>query len=755
MQSIYSFRDADAELFPRVQALGLEIPDDEPLPFDPVQLAANFRTEPGLVQQLNEMFDEVFALNDGSKIRFSPALPARNAVLDSTPRLALHFDFVPSVSHSKSTVPAAIRQREQDAQARQAAHEAQTAEIVALISSFMQRVDQARTQGDKFRIAVLGRARKALAPIAAALREASIPFRAVELEQLKGRPEVLDALALARALLNPQDRVAWLGILRAPWCGLALTDLHRLVSADEPETLARAVPDLLSQRLHLLSQEGRLSVLRLLRALEFEPGLHSALPTASLGTWLQQVWLNLGGAGCVDAAAHANLDLLWTCLDALPGGAQDLLGGALDAALDKLTALPDPQAGTDCGVQLMTIHKSKGLEFEVVIVPELHAGSGNNHPGLLSWLERGLARPGDSDDITEFLVAPLQSKGAERSSTKAWVDRVRRARESQETRRVLYVAATRARDELHFFARPAYKDDAGTFTLVEPKNSLLATAWPALESEVRSRFNQWNSTFAIPESSRDQTLESVAASEANNLLIMPAPAQPTLLRRLPADFQPASVSGLQNNSDGQLLVGLADAQLYQRHEGGQLSRALGNAVHALLEALARLRVTQDWPSARTALSRLQPAIVAQVRSAGVNQSQAESIAAKAFDYALKASHDPHGQWILSPHAGAVSEAAWAGVVAGSLRTVRVDRLFRAGLDPLSQGENAWWIIDYKTAHADNLDPAVARPELRALFAPQLQAYAAVLRNLHGAHAQLRAALYYPRMSWFDWWRVEQ
>ena len=101
---------------------------------------------------------------------------------------------------------------------------------------------QARPQpaADKYRIAILGRARKALEPIAEALREAPIPFRAVELEKLKDRPEVLDALALGRALLNPQDRVAWLGVLRAPWCGLALDDLHKLASADESEAAPSA-----------------------------------------------------------------------------------------------------------------------------------------------------------------------------------------------------------------------------------------------------------------------------------------------------------------------------------------------------------------------------------------------------------------------------------------------------------------------------------------------------------------------------------
>ena len=124
-------------------------------------------------------------------------------------------------------------------------------------------------------------------------------------------------------------------------------------------------------------------------------------PPASLGTWLEQVWLRLGGAQCVDATARANLDLLWRCLDGLPEGEPDLLGPALDAALDQLKALPDPEADNDCGVQLMTIHKAKGLEFEVVIVPDLQAGAGSGKPELLSWLERGLPPEHEADRRTK------------------------------------------------------------------------------------------------------------------------------------------------------------------------------------------------------------------------------------------------------------------------------------------------------------------------------------------------------------------
>jgi len=776
MQSIYFFRDADAELFSRVRTVGLEIPRDEPLLLDFVPLAANFRAAPPLIERLNEVFARVFAAPDGSGVAFSSAQPARDDQAGLGPRFSLHLEFVPRTGQGRAADSDAIREKE-------SAHSEQIQQIVALIQSHMSRIAEASKRGEKYRVAVLARARKSLAPIAQALREAEIPFRALDLEGLAARPEVFDALALARALLNPHDRVAWLGVLRAPWCGLSLEDLHRLTSADDPELLSRPVPELLAERLSLLSEQGRPGAARVLNAIGSAPALRAAQPTRSLGTWLQQVWLFLGGADCVDATAHANLDMLWSCLDSLPAGEQDLLGPALNAALEKLTALPDPAAGSDCGVQLMTIHKSKGLEFEVVVVPDLQAGAGRGGRTMLSWLERGLEQPDNSGEITEFLIAPFQRKGADRGTAKQWVDRVYRQREAQEDRRILYVAATRAREELHLFARPAYKVEAdGSLSLPDPAASLLATAWPALEEEVRVRFDAWKTARAASSGGQEEVLESIAASGEDNLLRMPSPPKPTIVRRLPPDYQPEQISGLQpaeaesparaqmlrapsflrpfaervgdRQSEAAILSpGAASSILYARHQGGLLSRVLGTAVHALFEELSRLRATGDWPAARTAIQHCEPRIAAQARASGLDPAQASQIAAQAVQLALKASLDPIAQWILSPHADAASELRWAGVVAGSLRAVQVDRVFRAGLNPRSEGREAWWIVDYKTAHADHLDPAAALPELRELFAPQLEAYATVLRNLHGQDTVLRAALYYPRMLMLDWWEL--
>jgi ATP-dependent exoDNAse (exonuclease V) beta subunit len=754
MQSIYGFREADTELFPRAEQFGLEIPGDLPLLFDPVLLTANFRTARPLVDRINGTFTQIFTGGDG--ITFVEAEPARDSdaqtgpqpVGESSPRLQLYLEFVPA---SRSSLRG-LSPDQKDAlkMQRDAALEKQTEKIVALIHSNLPQIEKARAANQNFRIAVLGRARKALVPVAQALREAKIPFRAIELEPLQDRPEIIDALALARALLNREDRLAWLGVLRAPWCGLSLADLHTLTSADDERLKSRPVPELLAERISLLPGDGREAVGRVLRAIEFAERLRSMRPSETLGTWLERIWLSLGGAQCVDAAARANLDLLWQRLDTLPQGEPDLLGPALDAALGDLKALPDPAAEIDYGVQLMTIHEAKGLEFEVVIVPDLQAGAGNNKQELLSWLERGLPPDADeSEEITEFLVAPLPPKGTDRGAAKAWVDRVRHEREQQETRRILYVAATRAREELHIFARPSYKTTEGATTeLVMPRESLLLTAWPAWEAEVRRQFDEWLAGRTA--AAEPATIESLAASDEGALRVVPRVVKPTHVRRLPPSYQPACTE-FPSTAD-EPLVGAG--RLYERHEGGLHSRELGKAVHELFQHLAQLLATETSESARTALVRLQPRIAANLRAAGIDASQADRIAAQALEIVLRAGRDPQAQWILAAHADAASEARWTGVVSGGLRTVQVDRVFRAGPTPQSTADHStWWIIDYKTAHEDGLDPKAALPELRSMFAPQIEAYAKVLRNLHGTDAPLRGGLYYPRMALFDWWEL--
>ena len=114
------------------------------------------------------------------------------------------------------------------------------------------------------------RARTHLTQIVPALREAELRFTAVELELLLARPLIGDLLALTRALEHRADRVAWLAVLRAPWCGLTLADLSALVEGSLGTTIWQLVCD--PSRRSQLSTDGQQRLARvvpvLARALE-------------------------------------------------------------------------------------------------------------------------------------------------------------------------------------------------------------------------------------------------------------------------------------------------------------------------------------------------------------------------------------------------------------------------------------------------------------------------------------------------------
>ena len=743
MQSIYFFRDAEAELFHRVRERGFELGDGDAFPLDVAKLSSNFRTDHELVTRLNEAFTAVFAADDGSGIEFAAAEPARSASTEDGVRLGIHVNFMPDARTGGGST------REEVARERDGALATNIAEMLALIRVHVGRLEAKREQGEKYRIAVLGRARTALAPIAEALRETGIPFRAVELETLKDRPEILDVVALTRAVLNEQDRVSWLGVLRAPWCGFSAAELHAIAGADGASYPLTPIRQLLRERMGRLASESQRAAERVLEAFAAVPEMRAMLPNAPTGTLMQQMWRALGGERCVDDAARANVDLFWKLLDRLPGGEQDLQGPGLDAALEELCALPDPATSSDYGVQLMTIHKSKGLEFEVVIVPELQAHGAGNKTDLLSWMERGLLEPGDDGDISEFLIAPVQFKGRDPGKAKAWVGQVRGEREAQEMRRIFYVAATRARDELHLFARPEYRRGRdGARVLTDPSKCLLANAWPAFGDEIRKRFEVWRTAKEEKATDSEMVVESMAAA-SDNVIAFP---RPTMLRRLPTSFESRTEPLIAKSTDSFAVSGEPEA--YRRHEGGQMSRAMGNAIHRLLEELARLRSTHDWAGARARLAEWRPRIVTMARSTGIAPAQAERIAAEAMECAVRVSGDLQGQWVLSPHADAASESGWAGLVGKALHQVRVDRIFRAGAAPMESGDDALWIIDYKTAYVEGAREAADVRALRDAFLPQMELYAEVLRNLHGGARPVRAGLYYPRMLILDWWEIQ-
>src|SRR5690606_28138656 len=92
-------------------------------------------------------------------------------------------------------------------------------------------------------IAVLVQSRAHLAGVHDRLRELGLPVNAVEIEPLREQQAAQDLVGLTRALLHPGDRIAWLGVLHAPWCGLGWRDLALLTADLDQRAIWDAIRD--------------------------------------------------------------------------------------------------------------------------------------------------------------------------------------------------------------------------------------------------------------------------------------------------------------------------------------------------------------------------------------------------------------------------------------------------------------------------------------------------------------------------------
>ena len=310
---------------------------------------------------------------------------------------------------------------------------------------------EAKKPDGRYQIAVLVRARSHLLQIIPGLRDAEIPFRAIEIEQLGERQEVRDLTALTRALLHPMDRIAWLSVLRAPWCGLTLKDLHVLCGNDLKEFTTQPMVRLLRERISLLSKDGQTRATRVYAVLEI--ALQGKHRQTSLARWVERTWTALGGPKCVDESGYENVRAFFSMLGELSPNA-----AGLEERLKDLCAAPDPQASERCGVQLMTIHKAKGSGFDVVIVPGLERMAGIEKQEMLRWLEQTELVGESEQEEHDFVVAPIGGN-SQQGAIYQWIGKQKAKRENEEAKRLFYVAATRARRELHLLGTAGVKRD--------------------------------------------------------------------------------------------------------------------------------------------------------------------------------------------------------------------------------------------------------------------------------------------------------
>ena len=152
--------------------------------------------------------------------------------------------------------------------------------------------------------------------------------------------------------------------------------------------------------------------------------------------------------------------------------------------------------------------------------------------------------------------------------------------------------------------------------------------------------------------------------------------------------------------------------MIERPRGSLAARAFGTVVHALLEDLTRLPGIEAAGVSQSVLDELRswrPRALAMLRSTGLPRAEAEPQAAEVVRALQGVLQDAKGRWILGARAGAQTETSWSGW-AGSegaeiVRTLRGDRIFRAGATPCSGEVTHLWIVDYKTARhgASGLD----------------------------------------------------
>jgi ATP-dependent exoDNAse (exonuclease V) beta subunit len=759
MQSIYMFRQAEVELFTQVRDHGIAPldlahpgPETNRIRCHPVQLSVNFRSHAGLTGPLNSIFRAICSDDPppgAAAVRFAEATSSSPAPPYAS--LHIHPQLIGSADRRPTLADFANAQQQE------------ALDVLHILERQLPLIEQARATNAEYRVAVLVRARSHLAQLIPLLRDKKIPFRAVEIEHLSERQELLDLLALTHALLHPMDRIAWLSVLRAPWCGLTLSDLHRLTGSDDPAFKDLSVLELIDRHRHLLSADGQHRLARtaaiLRRALDLR-WRQSESP--SFSSWIERTWRTLGGPATVDAAAYENTQVFFSLLDAVTPSGLAPSTTTFDAEFNRLFAQPDPAVSERCGIQLMTIHKAKGLGFEVVIVPGLDRQSSIDANPLVCSLERinlwvsnsasnsgsnsasasasesAFNAPGE----TEFLVAPIGLQGEDTEPLYRWVRRQRQLRFDEERKRLFYVACTRARRELHLLGT-AVASASG----IRPdrKDSLLQTAWPALSAEFESL--QRAPQISAPAASRVLTFPGVLKEVA-------AVAEPRLtLRRLPLDAEPLTPA--QNVTvTASISLTQPGAPEFPRREGSRQARLIGSAVHTLLE-----RLGPELETHATAPAQLRARAASLLRAAALTGDSLKSATDTVTNLLLACAADPVCRWILSPHEEAQSEASWSGFTSGlaagdrRLRTLRADRVFRAGPTPgpvpLHEGSDYLWVIDYKTGAAPS--GALFLQAERALYAPQLLAYASALRALHGPETQLRLGLYYPVIAAFDYW----
>jgi ATP-dependent helicase/nuclease subunit A len=667
MQSIYRFREADVGLFLAAQknrGIG-------GVALEPLTLTQNFRSQQGLVDWVNATFSGVFSTEEN---------PARGTVA-----------FKPSAATRRPRADAAVTVDICADPVREAA---------AVVS----RIHDALAKGSES-IAVLVRKRSDLAQILPALRADKVQFSAVELDQLSERQTVLDLCSLTHALIQPEDRLAWLATLRAPWCGLTLLDLFAVAQTCGKRALSEALSgELRTSVLSRLSEDGKE---RFTRLADVVTEVWEERGRNRLATTVRGAWLALGGPACViDPIDLDAADRFFSLLSEHEVGADIPDWAIFMEALGALRAEGDADPATR--VRIMTLHRAKGLEFDVVIMPGLARHPRPEDRQLLLWRRRSNA----------LLLAPMRSRYVALGDDDAVYSYLRglaAAEEEAELGRLLYVGCTRAKERLHLTSALDRIDEQGTpGRWKDPsRRTALAALWPAISA-------------AAP----GPDAESGGSAGPEEIGVP--------LRRLPQRWTlPPAPVPLPGSEAPDSMSERDTVEFDWAHE---TRRRIGTVAHRLLWQLAEQGIGQ-WTAQRIATERVR--VTRELAALGLTGDEVSGAVEQVLAAIDTTLADPRGRWLFDPgHAEAHSEYAVTGLRDDKFAHLVLDRTF-------VDADGVRWIVDFKLSRHEGGDTEAFLDREQERYRPQLEGYARVMRDIDPR--PIRVGLYFPLLpGWRDW-----
>lgn len=475
MQSIYRFRAAEVGLFLRAKVAGIGS-----VKLTPLQLCCNFRSTETIVHWVNQQFRCIFPQTEdieSGAVPFHPSIHTR-----------------PLSGHSHIC-------------AQEFANKNDEAEAI---------IDIIRTESEinpNDSIAILVRSRSQLSSILLRLREEQIPFQGVEIDLLTELPHLRDVWSLTQALLMPAHRLAWLAFLRSPWCGMMLTDLHQLANFNKKKSIYYALSQL--KNIPGISDDGRIRAQFIFNVLD------QALAKRhqqSLVDWIIDTLNALHLEHILDLRAQDDLEQFWLLLERFE---QDGQLADLERFYSQLKKLYSKQV-TPSHLQIMTIHKSKGLEFDCVILPGLSQKQAAMDKPLIRWLK--LPSP-DHEDL--LLISPIKAAHHERCLLYDYLGKLDAQKSDYELQRVLYVATTRAKKRLYLTDNKSSAGQSSFRHLLQQEFDIMEGLEVGLEDTKQPLPSLYRLPIEIYSSSHPGCCIEMGATGSFGVLRQPGYAEPT------------------------------------------------------------------------------------------------------------------------------------------------------------------------------------------------------------------------------------